>query len=193
MTLLRSAHRSRDYWDEVYADHTSTPAPLLPGERYLFADRTGAALGQTVVDIGCGLGLWTATLAASGMIATGYDYSPAAIGRARALHPPARYGHLAYEVFDADVDQAPAALRPGSVDIVTLRHVLPLLDPRIITDIRRWLRPSGVLHITTEVSEDHLVRMTQSDVRDLSSGWRTATQYRVDPDGRTIGIVLQGP
>ncbi|MEW1700347.1 class I SAM-dependent methyltransferase [Streptomyces sp. NPDC091278] len=193
MTGLRSAHRSRDYWDEVYADHTSTPAPLLPGERHLFADRTGAAPGQTVVDIGCGLGLWTATLAASGMLATGYDCSPVAVARARELHPPARYGRLAFEVCDIDVDQDLAALRPGSVDLVTLRHVLPLLDPRIITDIRRWLRPDGVLHVTTRVSGSYLVQMTAEAIRGVGSGWRSATHYRVTQDSSTLGIVLQGP
>jgi 2-polyprenyl-3-methyl-5-hydroxy-6-metoxy-1,4-benzoquinol methylase len=118
-----------------------------PGDPRLYAlarpllgrfDRQRLALVRTVappparlLDAGAGRGRFVAAARLAGYDASGIE--------------PAARGPAAPDVAQATIDDA--AIAPGSLDVVTLWHVLEHLeDPRAALDrIRTWVRPGGGL------------------------------------------------
>ncbi|MFB7828395.1 class I SAM-dependent methyltransferase [Streptomyces hydrogenans] len=171
--------------------------PISEEEVRLFQSHSGAAPGQTAVDIGTGTGEWACEIARLGLAVTGYDSDDAAIEWARQVHE--KHGaRLHFARHDFTAGAIPGSLRPGSADIVSCRHAIHLMDvPRLMTDIRRWLRPDGVLHMTTVVTKegsgDRTVGLPEDQVRSLVYGWREHHRYTVDPHQQIIAVVLRGP
>ncbi|MFE4658867.1 class I SAM-dependent methyltransferase [Streptomyces hydrogenans] len=171
--------------------------PISEEEVRLFQSHSGAAPGQTAVDIGTGTGEWACEIARLGLAVTGYDSDDAAIEWARQVHE--KHGaRLHFARHDFTAGAIPGSLRPGSADIVSCRHAIHLMDvPRLMTDIRRWLRPDGVLHVTTVVTKegsgDRTVGLPEGQVRSLAYGWREHHRYTVDPHQQIIAVVLRGP
>ncbi|WP_053641437.1 MULTISPECIES: class I SAM-dependent methyltransferase [unclassified Streptomyces] len=183
-------------WDLLYRQGALSQ-PISDGELFRFRDRTDAAPGQTVVDVGTGLGTLACRTAQLGLRVTGYDSSPAAIERAHQHH--AEHSTARFELHDFDADAIPPRLIPGSVDIVTCRHVLQFLDaPRFLTDVRRWLRRNGVLHVTTAVAEklpagSKAHALPEAAVQGLAQGWASYDRYDLDPGGMVTAVTLRGP
>ncbi|MGW5117133.1 class I SAM-dependent methyltransferase [Streptomyces noursei] len=194
-TLLRES-RSPSYWDSAYW-HGVSSMPLGPEERQLLRSSTGVREGQFVVDVGCGRGTLAAIMAFWGARVLGLDFSEVAIAAARSTF---EVEDLHFDVYDVNADSGHRLIRPGSVDLITCRHVLPYLDrERFIVDVRRWLKPTtGTLHITTAVRErtppDQAgCGLTLAEIGSLSDGWAHTERYPV-VNGRAIeGIVLRGP
>jgi SAM-dependent methyltransferase len=115
-------------------------APLLrafDAQRLRFLRGAGVAPGAVVVDAGAGRGRFVAHARDAG-----YD--------ARGVEPSARGVAGAAETYGVALERAgleDAAVAPGSVDAVTLWHVLEHLDdvPGALATVARWLRPGGVL------------------------------------------------
>lgn len=153
--------------------------------------------GMRAVDAGCGQGDLAARMADWGLDVTGMDFSPFVIERARRLHGAAK--HLTFRVHDFNADSIRTFLHRGSVDIVVCRLSLPFLDrERFLVDVKRWLVPQGVLHITTAVHErtppKHRHRgLTQSEIEVLKQEWSSATRYDLENDGSITCLVLRGP
>ncbi|MFE6186512.1 class I SAM-dependent methyltransferase [Streptomyces sp. NPDC056465] len=183
-------------WDLLY-QQGALAQPISEGELFLFRNRTGAAPGQVAVDIGTGLGTLACRMAQLGLHVTGYDSSPTAIERARQRH--AEHSTARFERHDFDAEAIPTRLAPGSIDIVTCRHVLQFLDaPRFLTDVRRWLRRTGVLHVTTAVTEklpagSKARALSEAAVQGLAQGWASYDRYDLHPDGMVTAVVLRGP
>jgi ubiquinone biosynthesis O-methyltransferase len=99
--------------------------------------------GATVLDIGCGNGALTASLAKRGAAVTGLDLSESGIALARAAHPDARF-----EVASVYDD---LHARFGTFDrVVALEVIEHLYDPRMF--VRRAfeaLKPGGRLVLST--------------------------------------------
>lgn len=99
---------------------------------------------STILDLGCGPGLYTSRLAAQGHRCIGIDYSPASIAYARAQAPDIRY-----EL--ADIRRADYAQAAGTeVDLVMILfgefNVFSQTDMGNILDkVRGVLRPGGKL------------------------------------------------
>lgn len=194
MTTL-ARHRSQDIWRSMCALPDTGFVPISEDEIRAFQTHTHAAPGQTAVDIGTGHGQWACQVARLGLRVTGYDRSGEAIKWARRFHEGHGHGPaLRFEKHDATVGAIPSSLRPDSVDVVTFRHSLHLMDiPRLVTDIRRWLRPDGVLHVTAQVSRNRAVGLPDEQVRALADGWREHHQYTIDPHQQIVAVVLRGP
>lgn len=111
-------------------------------ERPLLAE-LGPLPGTTLLDIGCGNGALTASLASRGAAVTGMDLSDSGIALARAAHPDVRF-----EVGSVYDD---LRARFGTFDsVVALEVIEHLYDPR--TFLRRAfeaLRPGGTLVLST--------------------------------------------
>ncbi|MEU3401806.1 class I SAM-dependent methyltransferase [Streptomyces filamentosus] len=185
--------RPQDIWKSMCSLTDTGYVPISDEEVRLFQGYCGAVPGQTAVDIGTGTGEWACEIARLGLTVTGYDSNSAAIEWAREVHREhSPRLHFARHDFTADV--IPVSLRPGSADIVSCRHSLHLMDvPRLMTDIRRWLRPDGVLHVTTTVADDRAAGLPDAQVSALTQGWREHHQYTVDPHRQVIAIILRGP
>lgn len=126
---------------------------------------------------------------------TGYDYSPTALRRARA-----RGGDITYTLWDINVDQAPRALVPGSVDLVACRDALAYLNvARLAVELRRLLKPgTGRLYAMTPVdscagTDGPFARsMSPADLDRLCAHWHD-DQRRFRIDDRHVGVLLRAP
>jgi 2-polyprenyl-3-methyl-5-hydroxy-6-metoxy-1,4-benzoquinol methylase len=92
-----------------------------------------------VLDIGCGSGFYLAALREAGWDGEGIEPGETAAQFARK--------HCGLPVHNSNAEEALAACRDGSFDLVTMWHVLEHLpDPaKALAEVRRILRPGGTL------------------------------------------------
>jgi len=102
-------------------------------------------VGAGVLDLGCGCGVpVAATLADGGHHVTGVDLSEVQITRARQLVPHATLMHA-----DANQITFPDHTFDAVVCLYALIHMPLDEQPRLFSRIARWLRPGGLLLVTT--------------------------------------------
>jgi 2-polyprenyl-6-hydroxyphenyl methylase / 3-demethylubiquinone-9 3-methyltransferase len=103
--------------------------------------------GKRVVDIGCGGGILTESMAGRGALALGIDLGEKALGVAR-LHKLESGAAVDYRLVSAE---ALAAEAPGSFDVVTCMELLEHVpDPaRIIDACANLAKPGGVVVVST--------------------------------------------
>ncbi len=123
--------------------------------------------GAEILDLGCGYGRLSALLCAAGFDrVTGVDFAPALIDRARVEHPGIRF----------EVQDAPPALAfpDRSFDAIMLFAVLTCIpgddaQRACIAEIRRVLRPGGLLYVSDLCLQD--------DARNLARYEQFAEKY----------------
>ncbi len=100
-----------------------------------------------VLDVGCGGGLLTETLARAGARVTGIDLAPAMIEVAH-LHAIEQGLDVEYRVADADAE---ARIAPETFDVVTCMEMLEHVpDPAAtVMTLARLVRPGGAVFIST--------------------------------------------
>jgi ubiquinone/menaquinone biosynthesis C-methylase UbiE len=136
------------------------------------------AADARVVDVGCGPGQMAAFLAERGRRAVGVDLAPAMLRLARQRHPGLPLVH-------GDLLRLP--LRPGRLDGVVAwysLHNLPrALLPDALAELRRVLRPGGMLLIATHGgrAEDYFEQRWDGRVEQV-----VLTYYEL---GELIGVV----
>ena len=99
--------------------------------------------GERVLDLGCGTGEFTASLAAAGAAPIGVEVAQGALGRARSRHPDVE--------FCLAPTEGPLPLEDCSFDMVWASEVIEHVadTARWLSEIRRVLRPRGRLLLTT--------------------------------------------
>ena len=133
-----------DWWDPqgpMQALHAINPA------RFQYVEEHCELAGRAVLDIGCGGGLLTESLARAGANATGLDLSGTALEQARA-HAQEQALNIEYLEQDAN---ALAEQRPEAFDVVTCMELLEHVPdfPALLGDCEQLLRPSGSLFVST--------------------------------------------
>jgi SAM-dependent methyltransferase len=130
------------YGRQVFGSEIQSPATIT-AQRLQIRRVLGDGTGRTLVDIGCGGGAGTTLLAAAAGATTvvGVDLSEPALerGRSSGRYCPMRASGTSL------------ALRDGGADAVVLDDVIEhLVDPdALLVEIRRVLRPGGVLFLST--------------------------------------------
>jgi SAM-dependent methyltransferase len=108
--------------------------------------------GQRVLDIGCGRGELVMHCARLGALATGIDYSDAAVAIARgalASHPPAVRERAAFALMDArHLEFADSSFDTAFMTDV-VEHLAPTELAAALTEAHRVLRPGGRLVVHT--------------------------------------------
>ncbi len=128
--LVSAAYRADDADDGVYAE-------------WLHALEKQVAPGSPVLDLGCGCGVPVARRLAQRFAVTGIDLSPVQIARARKLVPAA-----IFLCADMSTVQFPDESLAAITCLFALIH-LPLEEqPALLRNVRRWLRPGGLLLAT---------------------------------------------
>lgn len=102
------------------------------------ADRLGA---RSIVDLGCGTGILTVSLATAGRTVLGVDPSPAMLDYARRRPGAERVRWLDGDSSAIDVIDADCVVMAGNV----AQHILGDGWPETLAHVRRALRPGGVL------------------------------------------------
>ncbi|MGI5380724.1 class I SAM-dependent methyltransferase [Streptomyces sp. CA-251387] len=193
-------------WDHWVA--TGHPQVVTDKEAGHFHRCVRPRPGMTAADLGCGTGQWTRQLAAWGLNVTGYDFSAEALRQAAAA---GLSDGLSYVQWDVNAEPIPQSLQPGSLDLVTCRYVFPYLEHgRLLTDVGRWLKPTGALYALVRVrpdpqgpdeeptdaagrdtSLDVFHRgLTEAQLRAFGAGWAHHEMHRLSP--QRCAIVLRG-
>lgn len=135
------AHRWWDPESEFKPLHQINPLRLD------WIDRVAGLAGKDVVDVGCGGGILTESMASRGARVTGIDLSERALGVAR-LHLFESGLKVDYQQISAEQF---AAQRPESCDIVTCMEMLEHVpDPAsTITACARLVKPGGHVFLST--------------------------------------------
>lgn len=129
--------------------------------------------GGTMLDVGCGGGLWLGLCAKFGLIRSGlgFDSSPMAIAAARAMQanirPP---GDGPAPVLEFQHRAVAEGWPQGTFDTVTIidvMHHVPVSQQRdVITQAASHLKPGGIL-IYKDIDEGHRFKATMNRLHDL--------------------------
>jgi SAM-dependent methyltransferase len=136
LSVVRSYYE--DLWEQLPDDLV---APDLQQRRdFLLANVTA---GERALDLGCGLGSFTAELAQAGSHPIGVEVAEAALRRARALHPSIDFRL-------APID-GPLPLEDSAFDLTWCSEVIEHVGDtaRWLSEVRRVLAPGGRLLLTT--------------------------------------------
>jgi SAM-dependent methyltransferase len=131
-----------DYYEQLWARLPDELAAPDFDRRRAFLLRAVVA-GQRALDLGCGLGDFTAELARAGVDAVGADIAHAAIERASGRHPG-----LEFRVVPLD---GPLPFEDGAFELVWASEVIEhVADTAVwLSEVRRVLVPGGGLLLTT--------------------------------------------
>ncbi|HNR92321.1 MAG TPA: bifunctional 2-polyprenyl-6-hydroxyphenol methylase/3-demethylubiquinol 3-O-methyltransferase UbiG [Dokdonella sp.] len=182
------------WWD---ADGESRPLHDLNPVRHAYVAARVALRGAKVVDVGCGGGLLSEALAASGAVVTGIDLAPALLDVAR-LH--LHESGLMVDYRETSVE-ALAAEQAGAFAAVTCMEMLEHVpDPgAVITACSQLLEPGGRLFVSTLnrtpaafaaaiVGAEHVLRLLPRGTHHYAQFIRPAELAR---DLRAAGLVLE--
>ena len=167
----------RDYYEQLWSELPDQldPPDLELRTRFLAAELKA---GDHALDIGCGEGHFTAQMAQTGARVIGAEVAEAALERARKRHPD-----LEFVLVPID---GPLPFADNAFDLVWASEVIEHIadTARWLSEVRRVLRPSGRLALTTpshgrlrvalagierfsEPLGDHLHLYTASSLRSL--------------------------
>jgi len=132
----------RDYYEDVWRDLPDELSPPHWELRRSFLLNHLRA-GDRALDLGCGDGSFTALLAQGGAATVGVDVAAAAIERASRGHPELDFRVVA-------IDGA-LPFEDGTWDLIWASEVIEHVadTARWLSEVRRVLRPSGRLLLTT--------------------------------------------
>src|SRR5687768_17248183 len=110
---------------------------------------------QRVLDVGCGTGLMSAKLAASGRRVCGVDISAGMVERAR------RRGHPAVEFIQGDAESLPPEIGvfDAVVNLISFHHYPN--PARAVAEFRRVLRPGGRLILVAFDRNSRYIKLAQ--------------------------------
>lgn len=131
----------RDYYEDLWQRLPDFSPPDW-ARRWAFARRE-VRPGDRVLDLGCGLGDFTAAFAAAGTRAVGAEVAAAAVRRARTRHPG-----LTFELVPFD---GPLPFQDSTFDLLWASEVIEHVadTARWLSEVRRVLVPRGRLLLTT--------------------------------------------
>lgn len=112
--------------------------------RLQFIEQYGSLTGLRCLDVGCGGGILSESLAQSGAVVTGIDMSPGCIEVARA-HAQAKNLSIDYQVCPIESFKAPVFDRVMCLEL--LEHTTE--PEQVIHHCARLLKPGGLLFLST--------------------------------------------
>lgn len=142
--IARFSALAAEWWDP--AGPSRTLHEINPCRLGFISERVALA-GRSVLDIGCGGGLLTESLARAGAVAHGIDASSAVIDAAR---EHAALEHVSVH-YDAVTAEAWAEEAPARYDVITCMELLEHVpDPAsLLAACGRLLKPDGDLFLST--------------------------------------------
>ncbi|MEV0530075.1 class I SAM-dependent methyltransferase [Streptomyces sp. NPDC050439] len=196
MNILRETS-TPEYWNSIYEASKPDEPYITDFERRMFQAYVKTKPGMTALDAGCGRGEFTAYLGALGLEVLGLDFAASALVEAQ--RNTKRQDNVTFDLHDFSADSIHRGLQPESLDVIVCRLSIAYLDRhRFLVDARRWLKPSGLLHITTHIIDRSPPALrhrglTAEELHDLEAGWGRSTGYHLVGDGSLTCLVLREP
>jgi 2-polyprenyl-6-hydroxyphenyl methylase / 3-demethylubiquinone-9 3-methyltransferase len=136
---------ANDWWD---LEGSSRPLHDLNPTRLQFITDRCILLNKRVIDIGCGGGILSESMAKRGAFVTGIDASPALLEIATQHAAPSLQNHLYYE--EASAEEY-ALHHAGLFDVVTCMELLEHIpDPvSLLRSCTKLLKPEGHIFLST--------------------------------------------
>lgn len=163
--------------DSGFGDFARSSAPgllnLLVGSRIT---------NGTIVDLGCGSGIWARELANSGYRVVGVDISPAMIDIARRRVPEAEFHVTSFLDFRLPACQAVTALNEVFNYLFDEGNSLRSLR-RLFTEVFNVLTPKGLF--VFDVSEPRRWKGPKQGFRE-GEGWTCLVYYEHNPDKQQL-------
>lgn len=145
-------HRVRTAYDTVATDYAAAICDELDGkplDRALLGAVAEMARGGPVADIGCGPGHVAGYLASLGADVTGLDLSASMIEIARRRHSDVEFSVESMTALERPEDSLAAA-----VLMYSIIHLPPADRDRAIAEVRRVLRPGGIVLLSFHIRSD---------------------------------------
>ncbi|MGW6317566.1 class I SAM-dependent methyltransferase [Streptomyces sp. NPDC055099] len=196
MTIVRETS-TPEYWNSLYEADKHVVPGITDFERQMFLVYVDPKPRMAALDAGCGRGEFAAYLGDLGLDVLGLDFSATALGHAR--RNTRDQDNITFALHDFNADSIHRGLQPGSLDLVVCRLSIAYLDRhRFLVDARRWLKPTGVVHITTHVTEHAPPFMRHRGLPDkavdeLATRWGSCARYDLEGDASLTCLVLRGP
>jgi len=115
--------------------------------------------GGVVLDAPCGTGKYFAMLAAAGHRVAGADQSAGMLARARARG-------IAFSLQRTSLQDLPYAARFDAVlTIEAMQHIPPEDWPGVLANLRRAVRPGGLVYLTVQVLGQHHIQRAFESLR----------------------------
>ncbi|WP_185921775.1 bifunctional 2-polyprenyl-6-hydroxyphenol methylase/3-demethylubiquinol 3-O-methyltransferase UbiG [Streptomyces sp. WAC06614] len=193
---MEQAEGRRRYWDRFYRVPQECMPAVSLGEVEMLARRFRPRPGLRAVEVGCGRGSFSASLAALGLVTTGYDWSEVGIQAARWSWRDPR---VSFAVHDFLGGRAPAGVTNGSVDVLACRVTLQYLDTAFWSAARRWLRPrTGTAYVVLPVNERQPPEkgecgLPEAVIERLRDDWARSERWHLDSERAFTALLLQGP
>ena len=133
----------RDYYEELWERLPPDLEPPDLARRRDFLLRSKITAGERALDLGCGRGDFTASLARAGAEVVGVDVAESALARARAAHPGLAFSLVPLE--------GPLPFADSTFSLVWASEVIEHIadTARWLSEVRRVLVPRGRLLLTT--------------------------------------------
>jgi SAM-dependent methyltransferase len=117
--------------------------------------------GGTVLDASCGTGKYFPMLAAAGHRVAGADQSAGMLARARA-----RARGIAFSLERSSLQDLPYVRRFDAVlTIEAMQHIPPKDWPGVLANLRRAVRPDGLVYLTVRELERHHIQRAFESLR----------------------------
>lgn len=144
--------KQREGWKHFAPLEVVTTIPAARLVRF-----AGVALGQRVLDVGCGTGVVAITARRAGAKTTGLDLTPELLAHAKENAATADLGDIEWK--EGDVEDMP--FKDGSFDIVVSQfgHMFAPRPEVAVAEMLRVLRPGGTIAFATWPPESVIGRM----------------------------------
>jgi len=152
-------------WEPIWAELDALPEYWRTPERAVvaWAEQLWQAGGRRVLDLGCGVGRHTITLARMGFAVTATDISPSGLATCGAGLDRAGLSATLIR-HEMEVFPFPGSVFDGLIAFNVIYHTTALGMRRIVTEMRRILSPGGWLYTTIIARADSRVACYRADV-----------------------------
>lgn len=143
----RRAATRADY-DAEAAEYDALDYPREAHDEWVARLLARCRPGALILDAPCGTGRYFAQIRAAGVRVVGIDQSPGMLREARAKGLADRVDLIGLQelAFDAEFD--------GVLTIDAMENVPPEDWPRVLANLRRAVRPGGLVYLTVEETSD---------------------------------------
>ncbi|MCB0162649.1 MAG: class I SAM-dependent methyltransferase [Anaerolineae bacterium] len=169
-----------DYFRRLHNLNTSGNNPYREAQRLLTIEACRPGRDDTVLELGCGTGLYCRMLSPRVKRMIGVDYSPATIERAKAQTPQANIEYVLAGI--QKLTMFPDHTFDKMISIDVFEHINDEQLAAVLSEVKRLLKPGGVLAFFTPCRSHWIEQLKDKNIIlkqfEEHIGVRTEAEYR---------------